>query len=279
MLTNIKAYTAVSAAPTLPLAVPGLIQTDPFQITNITGLEPVKSAINTASFASIDGAAFTGSNMPVRNIVLTVKPNPDWVTWTVDSLRKLLYLYFSPKNVVQLVFQDDVLPDRTIFGYIESCEDIRFSDDVRFQISIICPDPHFASLNPIVVTGVTSNSYSPSTITYNGDTPTGIKLEVDFVSGQAATGTIQVQTVNPSVSQFKATARVDSHEYFVMSSVAGNKYVDTVRNTTATVVSLLSKLIASAWPKLVPGANPFSVITDVGHHNWILTYYERFGGL
>lgn len=281
MLTKLKVYTAVQSAPTLLLTDPGQIQADKLQITKITGLNPVKAAINTSQFASIDGVAFTGSNTPGRNIVLTIRPNPDWATWTIDSLRKLIYLYFLPKSSVQLVFEDDTNPPVTIFGYVESCEDDKFSNDVQFQVSILCPDPYFSSLNPIVITGTTENSYAvQDTITYNGDVPTGIKVEVDNVVGEAETATIQIQTVDPSISIFEVAALVNADQYFVMSSVAGNKYVDTVRITTGIVISLLSKFQAgSVWPILVPGDNPFAVVSDVGNHNWTLTYYERFGGL
>lgn len=282
MLTKLKAYTQVQSAPTLLLADPGSIYSDKLQITNITGLEPVKSTITTTQFASIDGGAFTGANTPSRNIVLTVKPNVDWSSMTIDDLRTLVYLYFMPKSLVQLVFEDDTKPAVTIYGYVESCEDTKFSAAVQFAISIICPDPYFTSLDPIVLTGTTENSYAvQDTITYNGDIPTGIVVDVDAAAGEPVAHTVQIQTVDPSVSIFKATGSVSPHQRYVMSSEAGRKYVDIIRNDWPNaVISLLDKMdTASVWPLFQPGDNPFAVITDTGHHDWTLTYYERFGGI
>lgn len=279
-ITKVKAYTSWANATTLPLADPGRIETDLLQITNIAGLDPVKATINTSQFTNVPGAAFTGSNLPARNIVLTVNPNPDWATWTVESLRKLIYLYFQPQSAVQLVFEDDVKPPVTIFGYVESVIGNKFLKDGTFQISIICPYPYFTSLNPIVVTGTSHNAYTPRVITYNGDVEAGIKLEVDFTTGQAIPGVIGIRT--SATPTFVATApeEIDTHQYYIMSSVSGNKYIDAVRIASGTVVSLLSKLQSGyIWPTLKPGNNSFDVITDVGNHNWTLTYYERFGGL
>jgi hypothetical protein len=264
----------------MPLADPGRIETDLLQITNITGLDPVKASISTSQFSNSPGGAFTGSVLPVRNIVLTLNPNPDWVDWTVESLRKLIYLYFQPQLAVQLVFEDDVKPPVTIFGYVESVLGNQFTKDGTFQISIICPYPYFTSLNPIVVTGTTHNAYTPRVITYNGDVESGIKLEVDYVAGQSFPGSIGIQTGSSPAFVVTTPQEVDTHQYFIVSSVAGNKYVDGVRTATAVVVSMLSHLnSAFVWPKFEPGNNSFDVVTDAGIHNYTLTYYERFGGL
>lgn len=281
MLTKVKAYTSVGGAPTLLLDDAGSEFSDFLHIRGITGLEPVKATINTAAFASIAGAAFVGSNIPTRNIVITLHPNPDWNTWTVETLRKLLYRYFQPGTVVQLVFEDSVKEPVTIFGYTESCEPNPFAKDVEIPVSIICPDPYFSSLNPIVVPGRTTNAYSPETITYNGDVPAGVIVEVQAHAGEPANTSIQIQTVDPAVAPFKVdNVPVDDNQYFIMSSVPGNKYVDIVRNATGVVLGHLSDIEGAwNWPMFAPGDNPFSVVTDAGLHDFTLTYYERFGGL
>lgn len=279
-ITKVKAYSSYANATALPLASPGRIETDLLQITNIAGLDPVKASINTSQLSYAPGASFSGSALPFRNIVLTLKPNPDWATWTVESLRKLVYLYFQTGLAVQLVFEDDVKPPVTIFGYVESCAGNQFTKDGTFQVSIICPYPYFTSLNPIVVTGVTHNAYTPRVINYQGDVESGIKLEVDWVSGQPNPGSVGVQSGATPNFVVTAPGEISNHEYFLMSSVTGNKYVDGVRITTAVAVSMLSKLASGyVWPSLKPGNNNFDVVTDVGAHNYTLTYYERFGGL
>jgi hypothetical protein len=202
------------------------------------------------------------------------------VDWTVESLRKLIYLYFQTGLQVQLVFEDDVKPPVTIFGYVESCAGNQFTKDGTFQISIICPYPYFTSLNPIVLTGASHNAYTPRVIDYNGDVAAGIHLEVDFTTGQAIPGSIGIQSGASPSFVVVAPEEIDTHQYFVMSSVPGNKYVDAVRISTAVVVSLFSKVQGGyIWPTLQPGNNNFDVVTDLGNHNYTLTYYELFGGL
>lgn len=280
MLTKVKAYSSVKNAPTLLLDPSGSIFTDPLKIRNITGLEPVKATISTSAFAAIAGAAYVGSNIPTRNIVLTLHPNPDWVTWTVESLRKLIYLYFPTGKPVQLVFEDSVKPPVSIFGYVESVEPNPFAKDIEFPISILCPDPYFTAVDPVVVTGNTANSYTPETITYNGDVPAGIRVEVDFVTGQPAVSTVQIQTKDPSIESFSVSAELDSNQHLLMSSIPGGKFVDTIINDNGLAVSQLSFIADGyTWPMLEPGDNPFSVITDAGIHDWTLKYWERFGGL
>lgn len=280
MITKVKAYTSKAGVDTLLLADPGSIVNDLLQITNITGLGPVKGIINTSEFPTIDGAAFTGSSIPSRNIVITLNPNPDWTTWTVETLRKLIYLYFQPKLLVQLVFEDSVKPAVTILGYVESCEPNQFTKDGTFQISIICPYPYFTSLDPIVVTGRTTNVYTPTDIDYNGDIESGIHVEVDAHTGETTPASIGVQTTDPATEFFTVATWIDANQKFVMNSVPGNKYVDNVRPTGNIVIGLLEYRVAgSQWPTLQPGTNPFSVITDAGSHDWTLTYFERFGGL
>ena len=110
MLTKLQAYSAWESAPLLPLSDNGREETDLLQIRNIDGLDPVKATINTSAFGSVDGAAYIGSNVPTRNLVLTIHPNPDWGQWTFESLRRAVYDYFMPKLLTRLVFHSDDIP-------------------------------------------------------------------------------------------------------------------------------------------------------------------------
>ena len=97
MLTKLQAYSSWESAQTLLLPDSGREETDRLQIRNIDGLNPVKGTVNTSPFGSVDGAAYTGTDIDTRNIVLTIRPNPDWDQWTIEGLRKLVYSYFMPK--------------------------------------------------------------------------------------------------------------------------------------------------------------------------------------
>lgn len=280
MLTEVKAYSSWPSAPTLPLSDTGRAETDLIQIRNIDGLEPVKASVNTSPYGAVDGSAYVGGNVLSRNIVLTIHPNPDWNLWNFTSLRRLLYLYFMPKRPIQLVFYSDDMVPVTIDGIVEDVSPNLFSEDPEFLVSIICPDPYFTALYPIVLTGQSIRSDGVETdIVYNGNVDTGIILKVTHVTDPTPTS-IEIKMGDALSSNFTVDASVGSSQYFMMSSLPRQKFVQNINFIDGVITNLLSKVISgSSWPILQPGDNKLSVITDDGVQDWELTYYEKYGGL
>lgn len=281
MLTQLEAYSSWESAPTLPLSDNGREETDLIQIRGITGLDPVKAAINTSPFGSVDGVAFTGANVPTsRNIVLTLHPNPDWNTWSYEGLRRLIYSYFMPKLLTRLLFRSNDIPPVEIYGYVEDVSVTQFSQDVEIQVSIICPDPYFTAVSPTVVAGQSSDGSNPLDIQYNGSVEAGINVEVTRLLDPAPTY-IAIQVGEAVVSYFRVAATVSSSMYFLMNSIPGSKYARNVQLGTGVITNLLPNLQqGSQWPTMKPGVNDFSVITDTpGKQDFQLIYFERYGGL
>jgi hypothetical protein len=282
MLNKIKAYSAWQSAPILGLNPNGRAETDILQIRNIEGLEPVDASINVSPLGSVDGESYTGSNVLSRNIVLTIRPNPDWDIWSPEALRKLLYQYFMPKSQIQLVFESDDMDPVEIFGYVESVNPNHFSSDPEFIVSIICPDPYFIAVDPVIITGQTIRPDGDLvSVTYNGNIQSGFRLKVTHVSGTAPV-TIEIQVGDPAISYFGVAAGVDANKYFEMNSLSMRKFVQNVSLTDGIITNLLSKIDieeGSEWPHLHPGINDFAVITDVGVQDWELRVCEKFGGL
>jgi hypothetical protein len=182
------------------------------------------------------------------------------------------------KRSVRLVFESDDIPPVEISGIVEGIEANPFSKDQEFQVSIVCPDPYFVSLEPIVLTGQ-SNMIDPVVVDYNGTIETGINVKVSQVSGAAPTA-IEVQIGDPQVTDLVVAAGVDASTYYEMNSVAMRKYVQTINIGSGVITNILPKVLeGSTWPLFQPGENEFFVITDQGVQDWQLTYYERFGGL
>lgn len=281
MLTQVKAYSAWASAPTLLLDENGREETDLIQVLDIQGLDPVKAAVSTTAYGSVDGAVYTGSSVLTRNIVLTIRPNPDWKDWTFEKLRRTIYSYFMPKLPTRLVFYDDEIPPMEILGYVESCTANPFVKDVQIQVSIICPDPYFTALDPTVITGQSSDGTAPTEIQYNGDIEAAFVVEVTRSADPNPTS-IGVQVGDPSLSYFNVPgATVNANMYFILSSLTGNKYAQNVQLGSGVITNLLNKVQqGSSWPLLQPGSNDFSIITDTpGKQDYQLTYYERRGGL
>lgn len=282
MLTEVKAFSSWRSAPTLLLDENGRAESDLIQIRNITGLDPVKASVGTSPYGAIDGASYVGSSVLTRNIVLTLHPNPDWDTWSYETLRQLIYSYFMPKRATRLVFQSDHMIPVEIYGIVESVAVNPFSKDPEVLVSIICPDPYFSSVEPTVITGQTVRSDGDVIVVeYNGTIETGINVQVTAVDVPNPTD-IGIQLGDPRITYFATYATVDESTYFEMSSIPMQKFVQNVAIGTGVITNLLNKVHVqegSAWPTLQPGENEFAVVTDQGIQDWELTYFERFGGL
>jgi hypothetical protein len=280
LLTAVKAYSSWRSAPTLLLDANGRPETDLIQVRNIDGLDPVKAAISTSPRGSIEGVTYTGSDIPSRNIVLTIHPNPDWLTWSFESLRRLIYQYFMPGRPVRLIFESDDIVPVEIYGVVESVSANPFSKDPEMLVSVICPDPYFSAVDPTVVTGQTVRTGGATVVVpYNGTVESGLIIRVTYTSGSSPTN-IGVQLGNPAISYFNVQASVNAALYFEMSSIPMQKYVQNVNIGSGVIDNLLSDVEdGSSWSVLQPGDNDFSVITDQGVQDWELTFYERFGGL
>lgn len=277
MLTELKAYSAWRSAPELPLNG-SRAETDFIQVRDIKGLDPVKAAVGTIPFGAVDGASYVGSSVLTRNILLTLHTNPDWLVWTHASLRKLLYSYFMPKKETKLVFYSDDMAPVEISGIVESVEPNIFTKDPEIIVSIICPQPYFKSLNPIVVVGEVG---TPATIDYNGSLENGFHLKLTTAGAPYPTD-IAVQIGDPSIEYFAVEAGITSTKYFELSSVPTKKYVQNVDESTGVIINLLDKVYSregASWPSFQPGENEFAVITDNGAQDWVLSYYELYGGL
>lgn len=290
MLTQVKAYSSLQSAPTLYLSEVGRAENDLIQIRNIDGLDPVVASVSTVPYGSSDGEAYVGSSVLSRNIVLTLHPNPDWNTWSHEALRRIMYAYFMPKQEVRLVFYSDDMNEVEIYGVVESFGANMFSKDPEYIASIMCMDPYFKTIDPVVLTGA-NNLEIPIEIDYGGNIPGGIYVKVEKVSG-ANPKQVTIQIGNPKLTTFKVDVDpaviANDDKYFDMSSYPRSKYVrnvyiddvgDIKKGTKKSLLSNITIKEGSQWPMLQPGVNKFEVITDNGVQNWTLQYYELYGGL
>lgn len=110
-----------------------------YQVISITGLNPPQAQINTTDPAGIDGVLFNSSRLLMRNIVIMLRINGD-----VEANRLDLYRYFAPGDKVRFTYENN----RSVYidGYIDTVECEIFSMSEVMQISIICPEPYFLSM-------------------------------------------------------------------------------------------------------------------------------------
>ena len=138
-----------------------------YQVINIEGLNPAPAQINTTPIANLDGALFNSSRLDVKNIVITIRINGD-----VERNRLRLYDYFPTKERVTIYYSNDTR-DVFIEGYVENLECDLFNISELAQISVLCPDPYFQSIDELVtdISNTIALFHFPFAIDYDDPVP------------------------------------------------------------------------------------------------------------
>lgn len=138
-----------------------------YQVIKIDGLNPAPAQINTTAIANLDGSLFNSSRLESKNIVITIRINGD-----VETNRQRLYDYFPTKERVKLYYTNDNR-DVYIEGYVETLECDLFNISELAQISVLCPDPYFSSVEEMVsdISNTLALFYFPFAIDYNDPVP------------------------------------------------------------------------------------------------------------
>lgn len=253
-----------------------------YNITNITGLDPVKATLVGSSFANQDGAVFQSSRRDTRQIVISVEFDVDYINNTLRSLRNVLYTIFRPETEVQLkFFMGDVIDGQedgyVIYGRVESCLSPMFSQIPQVDVTLICYDPDFVDPVPTVVSGMTTSDPTATLINYTGTTEAGYVFTIninrtlsEFViyntDGNNVTTSMDVQ--NPFLAGDVVT----------ISTVPGNKYASLLRSgVTSSILYAVS--LQSTWAKFAPGNNWVRASAAGVGVPCNISYNKRFGAL
>lgn len=156
--------------------------TDSIILEKIEGLDPPAIDLFMGDYAR-DGGFYSGRRVPPRNIVLTLRLNPNYKNdESVSGLRQLLYKAFidpfDGADTVNLILHDDELADRYISGNVEKFETDVFSDEAVVTISMMCPNPYILDLVSTSLVG----SGPQITFDYEGTAETGFILDVNITA-------------------------------------------------------------------------------------------------
>lgn len=110
------------------------------RIFSVTGLSPI-SVINTSSISGYDGAAYISSQMPMRSITILLE-----VLGDVETNKQKLYSIFQVKRLGTLYCRTNPRNVK-IQCYTEKIDFTLTSTSMEFQVSLLCPQPYFESLD------------------------------------------------------------------------------------------------------------------------------------
>jgi hypothetical protein len=264
-------------------------------ISSVSGLGPVKATINTSEVATYDGSRFNSARSTQRNIVFQIKFMNSVAGESIEDARLKTYKYFPVKKKVELVIKTENRVAK-IDGYVESNEPDIFSSQESAQISIICPDPYFYSIDndiqttnfyfvepmfefplindsltePTLLLGDIDNS-TEGIITYYGDTDIGMIINIH--ASDAATN-IRVYNIRSKESMLIDTSIIKkmtgsgviAKDEIVINTMTGEKSITLIRDgVTYNILNCLGK--DTSWLTLSKGDNLISFTADTGLDN------------
>lgn len=261
-----------------------------FLITSIDGLGPGDADISTTELSATDGSVYNSSRIVSRNIVISLKY---LFKETIEDVRHLSYKYFPlGKPVVLLIETDNRLVE--ILGYVESNDPDIFSENESTQISIICPNPFFYSVDKentifsgiealftfpfcnnsvtekLLIMGEIRTKYE-NVVVYEGDAETGMRMYIHLL-GPASNITIYNVTsrkqmrLNTDKIKEIVGSPLQSGDDILINTNVGEKSVTLMRyGIEYNILNALDRY--SDWLKLEIGYNILAFTAEDGNEN------------
>ena len=241
----------------------------------VTGLTPPDATINTSVIVTKDGSTFNSSRLNERNIVLQIVPNHD-----IEHKRINLYKYIKSKQYIKLYLKNSSR-DVWIEGYVEKVEGDLYTQKQVIQVSIICPDPYFKSIEtleyefstvesmfsfpfsieePVPISSV--STFTEKNIENISDEETGIVIEL-YANGLSLEPTIYNMTTNES---FTIQHEFEPGDIVRINTRRGEKSLILIRDGEE--INIINKIVrGSKWFNLIVGDNIFSYTSIYGTEN------------
>ena len=266
---------------------------DDYQVTNVDGLNPPSSTINTTNYANTDGSSFNSSKVTNREIVITIYINGD-----IEKNRLKLYTYFRDKQWCKLYIQNG---SRNVYieGYTQTPEVSMFSQRQVFQVSVLCPNPYFKDIETIKqsISKVTKAFVFPFSINVDEPIPfSTLELEKTTTivnESESETGLIINVEFLGSVSKLEIK-NVDTGESFIVNYdfIKGDKLVINCNKGSKSITLTRDAVEYNLFPykesgstffQLGIGDNNFSFLADEGNDDILVdihfNYYKVYLGV
>lgn len=249
----------------------------PYQIADISGLDPGKATLVSTRSAGVDGEVYQSATRPARNIKIKLDLDPSFDETTYEDARATLYKWFMPKaKVTQRYFMSTGLY-LDIEGIVESNDSPIFEDDPDVTISLMCYDVDFIDGRMLTVEGTTVDDTTNTEIDYPGTVEAGTVLSL-HVNRTVSEFSIYNVDEGGGIQQLNFSGALLAGDELIISSLDGNKGVTLTRAGVSSSY-LYGRTAQSTWIYLREGLNQFRVFAEGDPIPYDLEYRVRYGGL
>lgn len=260
-------------------------------IRNIEGLGPPTADINMTELAANDGGIFNTSRVGSREIVMSFQFITDEL---VEDIRLMTYRYFPQKKNVTFEIETDRRKCKTV-GYVESNEPDIFSKTEGCQVTLLCPNAHFESMDSQIVSfksvdpefqfpfsnnslqvkllkmGTINPSYSKE-LFYDGDAETGLTIhirmtgEVRQLSIYNATDGAAAMSIDDGILEYLTGSKFVTGDELTIVTKKGERSVTLVRQGISyNILNAFKRPIE--WMTITHGNNYFAYAAVEGIQN------------
>lgn len=248
-----------------------LTQNPNYCVYDIDGLSPPDATINTTKTVAADGSLFNSAYLNNRQIIITMT-----IESPVEDGREKLYDFFQSKAPVTLFFENEIY-DVKIDGFVQNIAIGFFQKKQTAQITVVCLDPYFhdAKTERVILENVDDMFEFPFDITDGGVEFSEISEEAKTVINKSQ---VEVSAIfNIFAKQSLESPRItlqESSEFIGFSinmEMGQHLSVCTIPKKKKAVLigangeesNVIGSLIeGSAWLKLRPGLNTFTLSSD-----------------
>lgn len=266
-------------------------ETSGFAIKSVSGLGPPKANINMTDTSTDDGSLFNSARASNRNIVFELIFVDNDKRESIEELRHKTYKFFPLKKEVTIVVKTTNRMVQTV-GYVESNEPNIFSSMEGAQISILCPNSYFYSVDSFGLVNKNFSNVTPlfsfpfsnasleerlisfgsievvpsETVSYDGDVETGVIIRM---RAMGSVYNIKVHNITTGESMRVDTTKlqtilgsnIQAGDYITINTNKGSKSIVLTRNgTSLNILNCLDK--NTPWISLVKGENEFLIEAD-----------------
>lgn len=273
MITEVQATSNQGTLLSLPL---GEVSGGIF-IKEIEGLDPVKATIVSTGFPLQTGEQYQASKRESRDIILHLGLEADWILEEPRDVRNRVYQFFMPRTWVDLSFIDSNGITFAITGMIESCQTPLFSKDTNVDVVVRCFYSDFVDPEVVFDSALTVSNSLMTDIDYVGTVETGFTFQL-FPDRSVSAFTLYNEMPNGRLRQLDFSYPLVVGDSVTIKTVPGEKEITLSRAGVQSSI-LYAMSPQSVWLDFWPGANKFRAYATGAGIPFILTYYNRYGGL